>query len=90
MANSMFRVGPEAWAAGRLAIAEGAFTLHQTAEDTAYGDLRRFAHTEAHSYIATLRHADAYLPVDESRLVAVYIHAFIIGALDELSHNTLL
>lgn len=90
MSYSAFQVGPEAWVAGRLAIVSQAFVFRQTAEDSAYQDLKRFALAEAERYIATLLQHDVMTNAEKTRLFFTFVHAFIIGALDELSHNTLL
>lgn len=90
MSFSAFQVGPEAWVAGRLAIVTKTFIFRQTSEDIAYHDLKQFAFAEAQRYLATQPQGDVASNAERASLVFTYVHAFIIGALDELSHNTLL
>jgi hypothetical protein len=90
MSFSAFQVGPEAWVAGRLAIVTQTFVFQQTADDMAYQALKQCARAEAERYLATLSRQDLITNAERTRLFFTYVHAFVIGALDELSHNTLL
>ena len=84
MQPTILTTGAHAWKAGHTAIREGAFRFHQTAEDEAFNDLKRYAAERATTYLTSLGARFTIAPDLRSTLFAVYVRAFCNGAFDEV------
>ena len=79
--------GREAWEAGRHAISSGGFVFVYTYEDRAYSDLKHYAGRYARAAVADFAEQHALIiltPAEKAHLTAMYIHAFVNGAFDQL------